>query len=167
MKLTREDKIKIYNERKLGWTLTALSSKYRIDENDLRYLIELIDYHGVDILRVGKNQKYTKDFKEYAIKCSLIYEESIFSIAIKLGLTSRGMLINWIRQYKENGYNVIEKKRGRVPMKKEQPTPKELTPEEELEIAKKQIEYLEAENEYLKKLRAVVQARKKREQKKK
>ena len=92
MRLTREDKIKIYNERKLGWTLTALSSKYRVDENDLRYLIKLIDYHGVDILRVGKNQEYTKDFKEYAIKRSLSYEESIFSIAIKLGLTSKKRL---------------------------------------------------------------------------
>mgnify|MGYP006964449337 CR=1 FL=1 len=44
---------------------------------------------------------------------------------------------------------------------------KEMTMEEKNEYNEKRIQYLEAENEYLKKLRAVVQARKNQQPKKK
>ncbi len=46
-------------------------------------------------------------------------------------------------------------------------TLEEMTPEEQLEYWKKRAIYAEAEAEYLKKLHAVVQARKARQQKKK
>ena len=35
-----------------------------------------------------------------------------------MGLLSKGMLINWIKKYKENGYNIVERKRGRPTMSK-------------------------------------------------
>ncbi|MCT0197558.1 IS3 family transposase, partial [Lactobacillus helveticus] len=37
----------------------------------------------------------------------------INAVALDLGLASRGMLGNWIRSCKENGYNVVIKKKGR------------------------------------------------------
>lgn len=40
-------------------------------------------------------------------------KELIISIAIDLGLPREGTLISWINSYKENGYTVIERKRGR------------------------------------------------------
>ncbi|MDE8081034.1 IS3 family transposase, partial [Erysipelothrix rhusiopathiae] len=70
----------------------------------------------------------------------------------------------WIKNYKENGYNVIERKRGKPSMTK--PT-KLLTVNDELKALKKKNKYLEAENEYLKKLNAVVKQRVEREKKKK
>lgn len=39
--------------------------------------------------------------------------ESICSVAIDEGLCSHGILRNWIQSYQENGYNVVERKRGR------------------------------------------------------
>ncbi len=86
-----------------------------------------------------------------------------------MGLLSYGMLQNWIKKYKENGYNIVERKRGRSPtiMKKPKVLNKTETIEEEVERLKKENLYLKAELEYVGKLRAVVQARKNRQQKKK
>ena len=36
--------------------------------------------------------------------------ESLKQISLDLGLTSKGLLANWVRNYKENGYNIVEKK---------------------------------------------------------
>jgi len=79
------------------------------------------------------------------------------------------MLYNWIKKYKEMGYNIVEQKRGRsstMPKKDLKLKTKE-TIEEENERLKKENLYLKAELEYSKKLRAVVQARKNQQQKKK
>ena len=42
----------------------------------------------------------------------LIDGESITVVDIDIGLSSRGMLANWLKSYVENGYNIVEKKRG-------------------------------------------------------
>ena len=70
-----------------------------------------------------------------------------------------------IRKYKENGCNVIKRKRGYTSMTSK-PKAAE-TIEEKVKRLEKENEYLRAENEYRKKLNAVVQARIKRESKKK
>ena len=95
--------------------------------------------------------------------------ESIRFVSIDEGLLSDGMLYNWIKKYKESGYNIVERKRGRSPtiMKKPKASKKTETMEEQVERLKIENLYLKAELEYTKKLRAVVQARKNQQQKKK
>jgi len=166
-KLSYEDKINIYNERKNGESLSSLASKYNVRDDNLAYLIRLIDKHGFDILRTNKNKTFTSYEKEQIINRVLLNNESVCSVAIDEGLLSRGMLQNWIKKYKENGYNIVERKRGRSTMPK-------VTKKKENEIDKEKIKrleeenlYLKAELEYSKKLRAVVQARKNQQQKKK
>ena len=67
------------------------------------------------------------------------------------------------------GYNIVERRRGRSPtmLKKNKKSNIKETIEQENEKLKKENEYLKAELEYSKKLRAVVQARKNQQQKKK
>ena len=121
------------------------------------------------ILRTTKNKNHSKLEKETAINRVLIKGESAWSVAIDIGLLNYGMLQNWISKYKENGYNIVERKRGRSPtiMPKNNKQKKKETIEEEIERLKKENLYLKAELEYSKKLRAVVQARKNQQQKKK
>ena len=57
-KLTYEDKINIYKERKNGIGAITLSKKYNIRREKIYYLENLIDRHGIDILRKAKNRKY-------------------------------------------------------------------------------------------------------------
>jgi len=42
-KLTYEDKINLYNDRKTGLSISALVSKYNIRHEGVEYLIRLID----------------------------------------------------------------------------------------------------------------------------
>ena len=48
----------------------------------------------------------------------LVERESIESISVQYGIPSPGQLKAWIKSYKENGYVILEKKKGRQPMKK-------------------------------------------------
>ncbi len=167
-KLTYEDKINIYIDKKGGMSIGSLSNKYKVNKNIINYLTALIDKHGIDILRTNKNRIHTKFEKQEAIDRVLINGEAKWAVALDLGLLSKGILFNWIKEYKKNCYNIVERKRGRPTMnKKEFKLRKDETIEEENERLKKENLYLKAELEYSKKLRAVVQARKNQQQKKK
>ena len=95
--------------------------------------------------------------------------ESYTSVALSVGIKN-GVLINWHKIYQEKGIDGLKLlKRGRKPSmvktnknvaKKD---PKDMTREELLEA----LEMATIENEYLKKLSALVQKRKAQEQKKK
>ena len=78
------------------------------------------------------------------------------------------MLQNWIKKYKESGYNIVERKRGRsLTMPKVIKKKENETKDEKIKRLEEENLYLKAELEYSKKLRAVVQARKNQQQKKK
>ena len=166
-KLTYEDKIKIYEEKQAGETWSSLSAKYKVNPSVIQYLVRLIDKHGFDILRTTKNKYYTSYQKETIINRVLLNNESIVSVAIDEGLLSWGMLLNWIKKYKEMGYNIVERKRGRSPTMKIPKKKGNETDKEKIKRLEEENLYLKAELEYSKKLRAVVQARKNQQQKKK
>ena len=168
-KLSYKDKISIYRKREEGKTIKELSIEYSVSETTIKYLVRLIDMHGSDIIKPSKNRYYSIEEKRRIINRILINNESIWSVAIDEGLLSKGLLVNWIKNYKENDYNIVERKRGRNPtmLKKAESKKINETLEEENERLKRENEYLRAELEYSKKLRAVVQTRKNRQQKKK
>ena len=73
-------------------------------------------------------------------------------------------MANWVKSYVENGYNIVEKKRGQHDKQKEKMTQSEMQKKiKELELQNLR---LRVENEYLKKLDALVMERKKKELKK-
>lgn len=168
-KLSYEEKIEIYNKRKSGVTVSKLSLMYGVRVDIIKYLVRLIDKHGFDILRTNKNKKYSVAEKEQIMNRILLNNESACSVAIDEGLLSQGMLQNWIKNYKDMGYNIVERKRGRSSTMNKKPikVKKDETQEEIIKKLEEENLYLKAELEYSKKLRAVVQARKNQQQKKK
>ena len=100
-KLSYEDKINIYNNKKEGISVTALSKKYDVRDNVIKYLVRVIDKHGFEVLRTNKNKYYSPNQKEQIINRVLIDGESIFSVAVDEGLSSAGLLQNWISKYKK------------------------------------------------------------------
>ena len=165
-KLTYEDKINIYIDKKGGMSIGSLSSKYKVSKNIINYLTALIDKHGIDILRTDKNRIHTKFEKQEAID-RVFNGEAKWAVALDLGLLSKGMLVNWIKNYKELGYNIVERKRGRPTMPKITKIKENETDKDKIKRLEEENLYLKAELEYSKKLRAVVQARKNQQQKKK
>ena len=166
-KLTYEDKINLYNDRKKGMSLKSLSKKYKIRTCSISYLTSIIDEHGYEILRTSSNKFHSKSQKQEAIDRVLINGEAVWSVAIDIGLLSYGMLANWVKKYKENSYNIVERKRGRSTMPKVTKKKENETDKEKIKRLEEENLYLKAELEYTKKLRAVVQARKNQQQKKK
>ena len=166
-KLSYEQRISIYNERKQGISISTLSKKYNVRENVIQYMVCLIDKHGIDVLRKDKNMFYPKYKKEEIINRVLIGGESVWAVAIDEGIQNDGTLRNWIKKYKEMGYNIVERKRGRPTMPKVTNKKENETDKEKIKRLEEENLYLKAELEYSKKLRAVVKARKNQQQKKK
>ena len=166
-KLSYEEKIELYFERKEGIGINELSKKYQVNIDHLKYMIRLIDLHGLDIIRENKNKFYTKDIMQEAINRVINNKESIRNVAIDLGMLSHSLLTKWVKLYKENGYNIVEGKRGRSTMPKVAMKKENETDREKIKRLEKENLYLKAELEYSKKLRAVVQTRKNQQQKKK
>ena len=161
MKLNYKDKIRLYEEHLSGIGTKTLSRKYGINESNCRYLFSLLRKHGYTILRKDKNKYYSPAFKQMLIDKVLNEGQATYAISIEYGLSNPGLLTNWVSHYKKNGYTVVENKRGRESMPKK--PKKELTRLEQLE---QENLYLRAENEYLKKLDALIRKNKEEEKKK-
>ena len=166
MKLTDENKIEMYRLNKEGYSYKELSKKFKIDPSNVRYMVKLADIHGETVLIKGKNNYYPPELKLDIINEVLILGHSIKSTSLKYALPNPTLLSNWISKFKENGYNILEKPRGRTSKMKniKKIEKNELSKVEQLE---KELEYLRAENAVLKKLREIrlKQSQTKRKQK--
>ena len=160
-KFSLDIKIEIYKEYKKGRSLQDLSKEYEMNFSNLRYMVKFIDKYGIE--EYMKPNHYSNDLKEYLIQRVINNEDTTFNIALEGGLKSRTQLVDLVKNYRENGYNIVERKRGSSTMVKKD----NRTLEEENKKLKQENEYLKAQLEYSKKLRAVVQSRKNRQQKKK
>ena len=136
-KISYEERINLYYDRKNGMSFPSLKSKYGINKSGVEYFVRLIDKHGFDILRDNENKSYNSKEKERILNRIIMDNESILSVSIDEGILSKGMLNNWLKKYRENGYNIVERKRGRPTMKKELKPKKNETIEEENERLKK------------------------------
>ena len=156
-----DTRIEIYSEYKKGRALQELSRSYEMNFSNLRYMVKFIDKYGIE--EYIKPNHYSDELKLYLIQRVINNEDTTFNIALEGGLKSRTQLIDLVKKYRENGYNIVERKRGSSTM----PKKNNKTLEEENRKLKEENEYLKAQLEYSKKLRAVVQSRKNRQQKKK
>lgn len=113
MKLTYKDKVKIYKEWKHKHkSPKKIAAERNLASTNIDYMVHLADIHGIEILK-HKSRKYSVEFKEKAVRRALNGKRSTTSISLELGLTNQGTLPRWIKEYKENGYTVVERKRGR------------------------------------------------------
>lgn len=72
MKLSYEDKVKIYELRQSGQSIKFLSKQFTIAESVIQYMLRLIDWYGINIVQKGKNIHYSPELKREMIDKVLI-----------------------------------------------------------------------------------------------
>ena len=126
-KLNKKQRLEIYDDWKLrSKSIAQIASEQKLNPRSLEYMIKLIDRYGIEIYDKS-NEVFTREFKEEAITQALIGTKSIFSLSLDLGLRSNGILYNWMREYKKNGYNVVIKKKGRRSAHEQEDQPQSIT----------------------------------------
>ena len=86
MKLSYEDKVKIYALRQNGESIKSLSDQFSIAESGIQYMIRLIDRYGVNMVKKGKNTYYYLELKQEMIDNVLLKQQSQLTVSLELCL---------------------------------------------------------------------------------
>lgn len=115
---------------------------------------------GINGLKHSSTNKNWTSEKRFELVAKVLAGNSITSVA-KNAHIDKGQLYQWVRKYNEKGMDGLQCKKGRptkqlVMKKKNKKTKLSISEQEELKLLRERNEYLEMENEYLKKLDALV-----------
>lgn len=158
-----------YLSSSLGYT--ALGNKHSVDRAAIRRWVSGYEQHGLVALR-KKSSQYSAEFKRTVLERirqeSLSYRQVIALFDLRV---STAVVSSWVRQYHEQGLAGLQPKpRGRSKKmtnpESPRPAPAPPTDTRTLDDLRKENDYLRAEVAYLKKLRALLQAKEQAAQKK-
>ena len=169
MRWTKEEKLKMVLEyKKSGFTPTVEGCSRTTMRNRIVMWSRVYELYGENGLE-HRSRHWTYEDKINAVQ-RVLNGESYHEVAHSLGMSSHTRVMAWHRKYLELGWDGLKLDgRGRkrkMGNKSNKPSKSKSQAEEIVEL-RKRLEYLEAENAYLKKLAALVQQRKAQEQKKK
>lgn len=169
MRWTKEEKLKMVLEyKKSGFTPIVNGCTKKTLHGHIRKWAKVYELYGENGLE-HRSRHWNYEDKINAVQ-RILDGESYCDVAHSLGMSIETQVLTWHRKYLELGWDGLKldgrgrkRKMGNKPIK---PSKSKSQAEEIVEL-RKRLEYLEAENAYLKKLAALVQQRKAQEQKKK
>lgn len=146
---------------------SAISKQYGVNHELLRRWVKKYQQHGPEGLLKQKLSSYSGDFKVYVVEYMHNNHLSLAETAFRFKLASNTIVSKWERIYYEEGPQALYKeRRGRRKNMSSKPRKNKLPKSTEKDLIE-EVQQLRMENEYLKKLNALVQERIKRENKKK
>ena len=165
MKYSWEFKLECVNKYKNGEHITVAGSRtfHRGFMNHVRKWVKIYDDLGIEGLKHSSTNKDWTPEKRFELVAKVLVGNSIKNVA-KNAYISDGLLYQWVRRYNEKGMDGLQCKKGRptdkiVMKKKTKKSKLSISEQEELKLLRERNEYLEMENEYLKKLDALVSKR--------
>ena len=169
MRWTKEEKLKMVLEYKNKGVIPYVAGCARSTMgHNIAMWFRVYELYGEDGLE-HRSRHWTYVDKVNAVQ-RVLDGESYHEVSHSLGIANSSQISTWHRKYLELGWGGLKldgrgrkRKMGNKPIK---PSKSKSQAEEIVEL-RKRLEYLEAENAYLKKLAALVQQRKAQEQKKK
>lgn len=112
---------------------------------------------GIGGLKHSSSSKEWTAEQRFGLVAKVLAGDSIANVA-KNAHINPGQLYQWVKKYREKGMDGLQLRKGRKPTETNMPKKKAKltqTEQEELKLLRERNRYLEAENLYLKKLRAL------------
>ena len=167
MRYDLDFKMQVIAYYRQGHTGLATSEKFKVDSKLVQKWVKQYQSGGIDAIRPKTSKaKYSSEFKHHVITTMLKEGLSQSEVALTFNISSPALISHWHKVYRQQGMSgLITKPKGRTAMSKPFITDKpddEKTPAE----LKRELEYLRAENAYLKKLDALLKQKKKQALKK-
>lgn len=152
-----EYKLKVIRHYHLGMEgFHSTGRHFGVNASCVRKWVSIYDRYGVQGL-THRNGSYPAQFKESVIEYKRRYHLSSREAAIYFGIPSPSTLTVWERRYDKGGIQALTEHRGRKNMSKSLKSwpvkPLEEMSQQEMQA---ELEYLRAENAYLKKLRDLI-----------
>ena len=165
MKYSQEFKLECVNKYKKGEKIIFPGIPKGEDSfmGQVRIWTKHYDDLGIDGLKHSPNNKDWTPEKRFELVAKVLAGNSIQSVA-DIAHINNGQLYQWVIRYNEKGIDGLQCKKGRptkqfVMKTKTKKTKLSISEQEELKLLRERNEYLEMENEYLKKLDALVSQR--------
>lgn len=162
-KYTYEFKLKAVNLYLLeNESSSAISKKLNLNISVLFRWIKGYQLHGATSLkRKRKLTRYSSQFKLDVIRARVVQNLSYPQILAKYNISSAKMVMDWVNLYNEHGFKAIEcSKLGRPTMKDTITTVNKKDNEKTSKELLEELKFLRAENDYLKKMKALVKNKK-------
>lgn len=138
--------------------LMPLASRHGLPYSMVRRWVESYRAHGLAGLR-RQSGSYSASFK-YSVLLKIRRESlSDTQAAVLLGIRSTGHIAKWRAQYDAGGIEALARKRRETSVPRKNP-PKPVSKDMTKEELEQELAYLRAENDYLKKMKALIEAEK-------
>lgn len=146
-------------------SINSISEKEGIEHSLVKRWVAFYRKFGAEGLRFKTNGiRYTADFRLEVVKTLKAESLSLLQACLRFKISSESVILNWIRIYDTQGPEGLKAIRTGRPIKMPRKPKRPLTREEQL---LEELASLKAENAYLKKLHALVQSEKQKEEKRK
>ena len=166
LKYSEELKLQVIHYVLAGHSTIQASKEFFVGKQTVQKWMDAYKAHGVKgiLIKQHDHNKYTGDFKVHVIEYRQVHQLSARQTAAHFNIPSWQTVLNWEKIYHQEGPDALrQERRGKAgyntgTMKGRKP---QFSPKSEIETLQEENQRLRMENEYLKKLNALIQEREK------
>lgn len=166
LKYSEELKLQVVQYVQDGHSMNEAAERFCISKRTVQKWVYAYEHHGANgiLIKQHCHNKYTGDFKIHVVEYMLAHGLSATQTAAHFNIPAFQSVLRWNKIYEQEGPGaLLEERRGRsssrsATMKKRKASIPKETSKETLE---EEVIRLRMENEYLKKLNALIQKREK------